>query len=326
MQRPGVKGAPTPQQLFSGPAQFSPCPRLASRGDDQVMAQNRVANGLYDALRRAMPLPSSRIYFTTTGYVSSAALDYYFRRDTLHALNIGDTPFSDNLAIHQRAIDSSEFVIASEPGNGIAFGDFLKSERVQTQTLDMVRLNPDFKQIAAFTALNDRHYFLFQRTRPFLRLRQILRPHRRVRFEPKRPALRVLGNISFDNFDDRPGRPFIAPPRCTSQGNCARPNNPHRYRWQIPRSMETSIRPVRRFHIAIHSTRRRNSSGEIDLHLDKSANTRGRVVRQACDYSRRHQVASATRSKVLIKYWFKSVPNCIQVCHTVPRLRGAAWL
>jgi hypothetical protein len=167
MQRPGVKGAPTPQQLFSGPAQFSPCPRLASRGDDQVMAQNRVANGLYDALRRAMPLPSSRIYFTTTGYVSSAALDYYFRRDTLHALNIGDTPFSDNLAIHQRAIDSSEFVIASEPGNGIAFGDFLKSERVQTQTLDMVRLNPDFKQIAAFTALNDRHYFLFQRTRPF---------------------------------------------------------------------------------------------------------------------------------------------------------------
>jgi hypothetical protein len=141
--------------------------RTDNSSSEGVMAQNRVANGLYQSLRDAMPGTYSRVYMTTTGGVSTAALDYYFRRDTGHALNIGDNPFTDDLRIHRREISISEFVIASEPGNGLAFGDLLKSGAVQTQTLDMVRSTPDFRQIAAFPALNGKSYFLFRRTRPF---------------------------------------------------------------------------------------------------------------------------------------------------------------
>jgi hypothetical protein len=141
--------------------------RTDNAASELVLAQNRVNKGLYQALRIAMPDRYSRIYMTTTGGVSPAALDYYFRRDTRQPLNIGDNPFTDHLEVHRREITVAEFVIASEPGNGLAFGDFVKSESVQAQTLDMVRLSHEFQQIAAFPALNGKSYFLFRRTRPF---------------------------------------------------------------------------------------------------------------------------------------------------------------
>jgi len=141
--------------------------RTDNAGSELVLAQNRVNKGLYRALRSAMPDQYSRIYMTTTGGVSTAALDYYFRRDTRQPLNVGDNPFSDHLEVHRREISVAEFVVTSEPGNGLAFGDFLKSESVQAQTLDMVRQSPEFQQVAAFPALNGKSYSLFRRTRPF---------------------------------------------------------------------------------------------------------------------------------------------------------------
>jgi hypothetical protein len=104
---------------------------------------------------------------TTTGYVNPGVLDYYFRRDNLRAMNIDSNSFSDDLAAHGREIGCADYVIASESGNGLAYGDFVKSGLVQDETLALVRTNADFQQIGAYPTLSGKYYFLFRRINHF---------------------------------------------------------------------------------------------------------------------------------------------------------------
>jgi len=140
-------------------------PELYARGSAVVLERNRVTNDIYNALRAQHITPHTRIYMTTTGYLNAGVLDYFYRRDTLHAMNIGENSFSGDVNLHRREIDVAEYVIASEPGNSDAF-DF-PSGTIQGQTLALVREDADFEQIGAFPTLTGKPYFLFRRARPF---------------------------------------------------------------------------------------------------------------------------------------------------------------
>ena len=146
-------------------ASFTP-PRY-NRGSPMVIARNRVIRDIYQRIRDELPQPYSRVYITTTGYVNAGVLDYYYRRDTLRPLNIGENPYSGKLAMHVKDMRVADLVIASEPENGEAWGDFIKSEEIQDQTLAAIRNDPEFDQIASFPTYAGKHYFLFRRIRPF---------------------------------------------------------------------------------------------------------------------------------------------------------------
>jgi hypothetical protein len=142
-------------------------PSQGRRGSDVVRDRNDVLNRIYDALMAERFPIYRRVYITSTGFVNAGVLDYYYRRDTLHALNIGEYSFSGDVKDHQRGMSLADYVIASESDNGLAFADFLQSGNVQDQTLSLVRHNPDFEQIASFLTRKSRHYFLFRRIRNF---------------------------------------------------------------------------------------------------------------------------------------------------------------
>jgi hypothetical protein len=142
-------------------------PNLVQRGSAVVLERNRLVHDIYAALYNEHFPFYSRVYLTTTGYVNPGVLDYYFRRDTLHAMNIDANSFSDDLGTHAREVASADYVIASESGNGVAYADFVKSGLVQDQTLAIVRGNADFQQIGAYPTLTGKCYFLFRRVNPF---------------------------------------------------------------------------------------------------------------------------------------------------------------
>lgn len=142
-------------------------PSLFDRGSAVVVQRNRLVNELYAALLNERFPTYARVYMTSTGYVNPGVLDYYYRRDTLHALNIGANSYADDLAIHRRELFMSDYVIASEGANGEAFEDFVRSGVVQDQTLAIVRADPDFRQSGAFRTANGKHYYLFKRVNPF---------------------------------------------------------------------------------------------------------------------------------------------------------------
>lgn len=142
-------------------------PYLNERGSPLVRERNRLVHDIYAALFNEDFPYYTRVYMTTTGYVNVGVLDYYYRRDTLHAFNIDANQFSDDLAAHAREIGCADYVIASESGNGEAYGGFVKSGLVQDQTLAIVRSNADFRQIGAYPTLSGKYYFLFRRINPF---------------------------------------------------------------------------------------------------------------------------------------------------------------
>ncbi len=142
-------------------------PNLYQRGSPIVRERNELVNNIYASLLNEHFPYYARVYITSTGYVNPGIFDYYYRRDTLHALNIGSNAYSDNLPAHQREIESADYVIASESNNGVAYAEFVKSGLVQDQTLAIVRSSPNFQQVAAFLTLNGKHYYLFRRTNPF---------------------------------------------------------------------------------------------------------------------------------------------------------------
>jgi hypothetical protein len=142
-------------------------PNLVQRGGPVVLERNRLVHDIYAALYNEHFPHYTRVYMTTTGYVNPGVLDYYFRRDTLRAMNVDSNSFSDDLAAHGREISCADYVIASESGNGVAYGDFVKSGLVQDETLALVRTNADFQEIGAFPTLTGKHYYLFRRTNPF---------------------------------------------------------------------------------------------------------------------------------------------------------------
>jgi hypothetical protein len=142
-------------------------PAQNHRGSAVVRERNQVLEDIYGALLAEHFPFYRRVYITSTGYINAGVLDYYYRRDTLHALNIGEYPYSDNLKDHERGISLADYVVASESDNGLAMADFLCSGLVQDQTLALVRKNPDFQQIDTFQTRNGKHYFLFKRIRNF---------------------------------------------------------------------------------------------------------------------------------------------------------------
>jgi len=142
-------------------------PAQAHRGSEVVRERNEVLNGIYDRLMAEHFPFYRRVYITSTGFVNAGVLDYYYRRDTLHALNIGEYSYSGDVHDHQRGMSLADYVIASESDNGLAFADFLQSGNIQDQTLALVRSNPDFLQIASLPTLKGKHYFLFRRVRNF---------------------------------------------------------------------------------------------------------------------------------------------------------------
>jgi len=142
-------------------------PNLVQRGSPVVRERNRLVQDIYAALYNENFPVYTRVYLTTTGYVNPGVLDYYYRRDTLHAMNVDANAFSDDLAAHAREIASADYVIASQSGNHIAYTDFVKSGLVQDQTLAIVRGNADFQQIGAYPTLTGKSYFLFRRINPF---------------------------------------------------------------------------------------------------------------------------------------------------------------
>src|SRR6185312_12495907 len=133
---------------------------LVQRGSPVVRERNRLVQDIYAALYNENFPVYTRVYLTTTGYVNPGVLDYYYRRDTLHAMNVDANAFSDDLAAHAREIASADYVIASQSGNHIAYTDFVKSGLVQDQTLAIVRGNADFQQIGAYPTLTGKSYFL----------------------------------------------------------------------------------------------------------------------------------------------------------------------
>ncbi|HEY8749848.1 MAG TPA: hypothetical protein VIM11_17830 [Tepidisphaeraceae bacterium] len=142
-------------------------PHEYDRGSEIVVSRNRLINDVYASLA-AQHFPSyARIYLASTGSLNAGVLDYYSRRDTLHALNAGDTTFSDDLKLHAEGINCADYVIASESDNGEAWTGFVRSGNVQDQTLALVRSNPDFRQLASFPTRKGKHYYLFARTKPF---------------------------------------------------------------------------------------------------------------------------------------------------------------
>jgi hypothetical protein len=141
--------------------------RPYNRGSPVVIVRNRLIGGIYQRMRDELPQTYSRVYITTTGYVNAGVLDYYFRRDTLHALNVGENSYSGDVAMHVKDMHVADLVIASEPKNGEAWGDFIKSGEIQDQTLAAIRDDPDFVQVASFPTYKDKHYYLFRRVRPF---------------------------------------------------------------------------------------------------------------------------------------------------------------
>jgi hypothetical protein len=168
-------------------------PPQAHRGSEMVRDRNEVLNGIYGRLMAEHFPFYRRVYITSTGFVDAGVLDYYYRRDTLHALNIGEYSFSGDVRDHQRGMSLADYVIASESDNGLAFADFLQSGNIQDQTLALARSNPDFQQIGSFPTRKGKHYFVFKRINNFCGW---TRPHGLVAHDAGRAFATTLHTVT----------------------------------------------------------------------------------------------------------------------------------
>lgn len=139
---------------------------LGTPADARVQAGNRIERQIADAIERHRPTASPRVHFTTSGNPVQMMLLRYRALQRGWAVQADDLHRHGDLELHRRAMLTSDFIVASESGGGIA-RDRLPSGQVQDELLAMARSVPAVRVLAKLPELNGRQYWLFQRVGEF---------------------------------------------------------------------------------------------------------------------------------------------------------------
>jgi hypothetical protein len=135
------------------------------RGSEAVESRNRLIQGIYATLKERTGPQKSSTFVTTFGTVNTETLRFLALQDGAE-LTFSDRHLSDNLPDYARSLESADFAVASDSGNG-EVPDWLPSTRVQGQTLALIRSSPDFVQIASFPTQSGKPYYVFERRAKF---------------------------------------------------------------------------------------------------------------------------------------------------------------
>jgi hypothetical protein len=135
------------------------------RGSEAVESRNRLIRGIYATLKERSGSQKSSTFVTTFGTVNVETLRFLALQDGAE-LTLSDRHLSDNLPDYARSLESADFAVASDSGNG-EVPDWLPSTRVQGQTLALIRSSPDFVQIASFPTPSGKPYYVFERRPKF---------------------------------------------------------------------------------------------------------------------------------------------------------------
>jgi hypothetical protein len=131
------------------------------RGDHWSEVVNRLGQQIYNVICDHPGSHNSRVFFTAPGPVDDMLLRY-------NALINGRNFVCPNLHVttdldpYRQEIDRADFVVASEPGNGVTY-ESMVGARLEQPALEMARARADLEEIARLPALNGKVFVVFAR-------------------------------------------------------------------------------------------------------------------------------------------------------------------
>ena len=181
------------------------------RGSEAVENRNRLIHDIYTTLKEKAGSHESSTFVTTFGTVNKGTLRFLALRDGVE-LAFSDLVLSDNLADYAHSLESADFAVASEPGNGEGVEGRLPSSKVQGQTLALIRSHPDFVQIASFPTSTGKLYYVFERRPKFsgwkviAGLGEVEGPYPRLNLPKVRWGLGPASLLAVDGAQGKPMR------------------------------------------------------------------------------------------------------------------------